>query len=70
MTFSELYQAMCDADVAGDHATSSRLAKQIVDLDRKNDAGARNRALLGPDSARDRNRSLVGRARGPLGEAS
>lgn len=36
----------------------------------RSDAAARNRALLGPAAARQHNARLVGRPRGPLGEAS
>lgn len=70
ITFDETYRAMLAADMSGDTGEAARLAEQAADVVRASDAGARNRALLGPRSARERNRSLVGRPRGPMGQAS
>jgi hypothetical protein len=64
------YQEMLEADVRGDVDAAGRAAREAAAEERRTDAAARNRALLGPETARQRNRSLVGRPRGPLGEAS
>jgi hypothetical protein len=61
---------MLDATLNGDDEAADRLTGELAAAERRSDAAARNRALLGPDSPRDRNRALVGRPRGPLGEAS
>lgn len=65
-----LFLAMCEADVSGDAARAESIAREAATLERASDAEARNRANLGPRTARERNAAKVGRARGPLGEAT
>lgn len=64
------YREMLDADLRGDHDAAAKIARKLAAEERRSDAAARNRALLGPRTATDRNRALVGRPRGPRGEAS
>ena len=59
------YAAMLAADTAGDTATADRLATQLACDERRNDAAARNRALVGRPVP-----SRISRPRGPMGEAS
>jgi hypothetical protein len=64
------YQNMLAADAAGHHDRAGEIARLLAAEERRNDAAARNRALLGPRTAAERNAALVGRPRGPRGEAS
>ncbi len=64
------YAAMLAADTSGDHGTAERIAAELATAERRGDAAARNRALLGAETAAQRSRGRVGRPRGPMGESS